>query len=339
MAAAISLALTVVACEVVLRIYVAARGWTPNCYASELDFFVPHPVAGYTVKDNFHLKSGVFSVRTNSRGMRGPEPRSGKEPGVTRIAILGESSAFGYLVNDGEEAARLLENLLWSTGYKVEVINAAVPGYNLYQTKTRFEADVATLRPDVVLLYLGWNDLAYVVSDEPLAQRFRTRQVAAWWKRALGKSTLYGFVMYRMLGGPAGMMQADFGGHQPTHVGEEQFRRNLRALVSDVRRYSPRVVIGIQATAAHPDVSTAMRRSLAHTPEKEQATIHLGQWLHDTELALADELGLPVIDAYGQIPPDEAHFGDYVHLTKVGERLLAEIWAEGLTPQLPSRPD
>lgn len=49
---------TLVSAEVVLRSYIALRGWTPNCYAAQLQFFRPHPTTGYDLRPGCRLKSG-----------------------------------------------------------------------------------------------------------------------------------------------------------------------------------------------------------------------------------------------------------------------------------------
>ena len=98
--------------EGVMRLYVWVRGWTPNCYAADLDLYQPHSTRGSEFRPDFRLRSGVFQIAVNRWGLRGPNISRRKPDGVTRIAILGGSSVFGYFVNDGQEAARLLETTL-----------------------------------------------------------------------------------------------------------------------------------------------------------------------------------------------------------------------------------
>jgi hypothetical protein len=164
---ALSLAIALSAGEALLRVYTWNRGWTPNCYAAQLQLFRPNAQLGYDLRPGFRLRSGAFTVSLNSFGMRGAEVEAAKPAGVRRIAIVGESSGFGYFVSDGQEAARLLEDDLRKRGCRVEVLNGAVPGYNLYQSTLRFRDVTAPLKPDLVIAYVGWNDLPYVVSREP----------------------------------------------------------------------------------------------------------------------------------------------------------------------------
>ena len=184
----LALAATLLSAEVAIRAYLALRGWTANCYAAQLQLFRPNEKTGYDLAPGFQLHSGVYRMSVNSLGLRGPQVSRRKPPGVTRIAIVGESSAFGYLVSDGEEAARLLERTLREQGHKVEVLNGGVPGYNLFQSVVRFREVLAPLEPDITIAYLGWNDLPYIVSDEPAAEHFRLRRVPPAWERLLSHS-------------------------------------------------------------------------------------------------------------------------------------------------------
>lgn len=331
---AMALAVAVGSCEMALRIYVAARGWTPNCYAASLELFVPDTDAGYTLARNFFLRSGVYTLSTNEQGFRGPPVALAKPAGTVRIALLGESSAFGYFVNDGEEAARILERALRDAGEHVEVINAAVPGYNLHQTIRRFDTLAAPLEPDLVILYAGWNDLVYVVSPTPGEETFRRRPIAPSWERPLGRSVLYGFVAYRCLGGEVRLAPAQIESATPTTEGSRAFRENLRTLAARVRQTGARFVICAQATAAQSDASPELRRLLTHRPELVDAMVVLGDWLRQTLAGAAREEGAIFLDANEAIAPDESELADYVHLTATGEAKLAQFLARHIGPEL-----
>lgn len=191
---------------------------------------------------------------------------------------------------------------------------------------------LAPLEPDIVLLYAGWNDLPYVTSPDPRAERFRRRSVAPAWERMLGHSVLYGFVVYRVWGGPVRLVPAEFAAAEPTIAGIAAFRENLRRLADDVGAAGARLVVCAQASAAHPDVAPALRPALARDVQAQDASIRLGQWLHGELRGFAAENGLPFLDAYGVISPDETMLADYVHLTVRGKRRLSEIRADGLLP-------
>lgn len=326
----VALLIAVMLAEVVLRIYVAARGWTPNCYAGSVQLLVPDETNGYRLARDFHLRSGVYQITTNDRGLRGPAIATSKPAGATRIAILGGSSVFGYLVADGQEAARLLEVKLRQAGRDVEVINAGVPGYNLFQTTHRYKELVRPLAPDIVVLYLGWNDLKYAVSDEPAAARHRRGNAAPGWERLLAHSTLYGLIRYRLLSPPATFAPTAATRPEPTEAGAKQFRENMHQLLKEIRADGAQPVIVAQVMAAQPAASPEVRRFLGASEDQQQQNAALGQWLHNTLEEIAGEEGVPFIDAFEMIPASGEYLGDAIHLTQAGEERLAELLAERL---------
>jgi lysophospholipase L1-like esterase len=107
--------------------------------------------------------------RVNSLGLRGPETTVEKPRGVRRVALLGDSIAFGYWVEDRQGVARQLEALLGAAtagGGRVEVLNFGVPGYNLEQDIEMLRSRALAFEPDVVVVLFCLNDLEGVFSYE-----------------------------------------------------------------------------------------------------------------------------------------------------------------------------
>ena len=327
---ALSFAISIPLAELALRGYVALRGWTTNCYAAQLGLFRPHAKAGCDLTPGFRLQSGVYRVSINSLGLRGPEIEPKPPPGVSRIAILGESSAFGYFVSDGQEAARLLENRLRAKDKSVEVLNVGTPGYNLNQSTIRFREVVAPLRPRVVILYAGWNDLPYVTSSNPRSPSFLTRPIAPAWERLAGHSVVYGFVRYRLLGATPLFVPADFRQAIPTPEGKTAFLENLAELADTVAKSGAELVICAQASAASDQVAHDLRPSLGRDEKSVEATIELGTWLRQTLAEFAERRKIRFLDASTAIRPTGEFFADSIHLTAAGEEKLAEFWASHL---------
>lgn len=321
-------------CEVMLRVYLACRGWTPNCYAAELDLFQPDPETGTTLKKNFRLKSGVWRISTNSLGLRGPEIPIQKPTGTIRIAIVGESSAFGYLVDDGQEAARILEASLREAGQVVEVLNAGVPSYNMFQGRIRFRQVVAPLHPDIVVCYMGWNDLGYVTHPNPTADRFRFREIAPAWERLCAKSVTYSLVTRRLLSPAARLPAAELASYTTTLQGQSQFCSNFNGFLDEIQAAGAEPMIALQITAARPDVDETLRGFLGHTPEQHAALIGLATWLRDTERSIAIERQVSLVDGGDSVPPRSLYLKDHIHLSAAGEIELARVLKEGLLPIL-----
>lgn len=104
-----------------------------------------------------------YAVSINSRGLRDREHDHAKPPGVRRVALLGDSVAWGWGVDDGAGFADLLEDRL---GPGVEVINLAVPGYSTDQHLATLTDEAARYDPDLVLLCFVLNDVLGNHTDE-----------------------------------------------------------------------------------------------------------------------------------------------------------------------------
>lgn len=122
----------------------------------------------------FELRPGGVAraeveYRVNALGLRGPETTLEKPAGVRRVALLGDSIAFGYWVRDEQGLARQLESLLREQGEgpgRVEVLNFGVPGYNLEQEIEALRAKALAYSPDLVLVLFCLNDLEGLFSYE-----------------------------------------------------------------------------------------------------------------------------------------------------------------------------
>ncbi len=109
-----------------------------------------------------HEELGV-TVQINSEGLRGP----GRGPARPRRAIaLGDSSVYGFGVEDGEVFTTLLEGR-WGA----EVLNAAVPGYSSSQSWNWFQMRGIELAPELLLVGSLWSDNNFdsFVDEELLA--------------------------------------------------------------------------------------------------------------------------------------------------------------------------
>ncbi len=109
--------------------------------------------------------------RVNKLGMRGPVPALSKAKNVYRIAVIGDSVAFGFGLPDTDSFPRQLERLLnqhsiesgTSHSKTFEILNFAVSGYGLEANSEVYRTKVRAFKPDLVIL-------AYVLND-PLSNK------------------------------------------------------------------------------------------------------------------------------------------------------------------------
>ncbi len=135
------------------------------------------PCYGWKVFPGKYVRS-LEVIHINSLGLRGPEISERKEPGEIRVLVLGGSSAFNSNSEGGNTWPRLLEKKLQKRfGPSVRVINAATPGYSVYQSAKRLECQLLGLSPDLVLVYHLWNDVKNFSTSDVAAL---VRRLEAW---------------------------------------------------------------------------------------------------------------------------------------------------------------
>lgn len=136
----------------------------------------PSPLIMYDLLPNLAVKFQRVTLQTNSCGMRSLERSVYKPADVFRIALLGDSFAFGWGVEQKLTFAQVTEDLLnqWAEGkVKVEVLNFGVPGYSTFQEVALFEKRGLDFKPDAVLVYFVDNDfgLPFFIGDVKQAGR------------------------------------------------------------------------------------------------------------------------------------------------------------------------
>lgn len=123
----------------------------------------PDPRVGYVLKADAELEIIRAAVHSDRLGLR-QRPGAEAEPGALRIALVGDSVAFGAGLTDEKTIAHQMETQLAvalpDSHRQVVVRTVAVPGWN-FRNSTAFVRDhFDSLRPDIVLYLPIGNDLA-----------------------------------------------------------------------------------------------------------------------------------------------------------------------------------
>jgi lysophospholipase L1-like esterase len=157
----------------------------------------------------FELRPGgvaraEVAYRINALGLRGPETTVDKPAGVRRVAVLGDSIAFGYWVDERDGFARQLESLLQphAAGARVEVLDFGVPGYNLDQEIETLRTKALAFAPDAVVVAFCLNDLEGIFSYELGLVQDRSERRRTLLGRVrdelLRRSLLFSWIEYRL---------------------------------------------------------------------------------------------------------------------------------------------
>ncbi len=143
-----SILLVIAALEIGLRVAGIDQGHTvpPPLYRKS-----SNPNISYELKPNLNIHVFRSTVQTDASGLRSPQA----DPAKPTLAVLGDSITFGYGLEESQSIPGRLQEMLpaWN------VVNAAVPGYNLLQEAGLYQEKVAALQPKALVLIFYWNDL------------------------------------------------------------------------------------------------------------------------------------------------------------------------------------
>lgn len=112
---------------------------------------------GYTLKPGF-TRGGLV---VNDHGFAQREKVAlERSPGTLRLIAMGESTTQGHDVDTGNYPTYLRQLLkMKGRGFSsAEVLNAGVAGWVSDQIALRAQRELAAYKPDIVILYVGWND-------------------------------------------------------------------------------------------------------------------------------------------------------------------------------------
>jgi lysophospholipase L1-like esterase len=310
-------------------------------------------VLGYALTPGFD----GGGIRVNRLGFRGPEVPTLKKEGVFRIVAIGDSCTFGLAGEACPYPARLQWHLRErGDAVAYEVINAGVEGYSSEYGLRLLEARIPALHPDIVTIYIGWNDLymtdprrrhaAEPDGESPPAPHDPPRgRLAAALREGLDRLYLAQFLrrtLYleipRLLARPEGDRSPQ---EQAIHPGmAEAYQGRLRKMIRAVR-----------AMGAVPVVMTLPTILSSPTSAQGLAILHYPEWAHSDpgffrrvvdawneaiRAVASDERAVLIdnarfIDALGR--KKEALFFDTLHMHCQGYELLAQNISSELARQ------
>lgn len=272
----------------------------------------------------------------NADGFIGPQIPLARQPGTLRIAALGDSCTHW---GSPPYPQRLQQRLAQQRAQSVEVLNAGVAGYSTYQGLWRLREHVLAYKPDIVVVYFGWNDhwlwRDHADSQPPETPENRLLTTAADYSRIVQASMLLRDTVQSLRSveavKPAKVLR----------VPPDEYRRLLHQIVAEIRNSHGKPVLvtaPTDLTETTPISDFAILEGLQSLRPTRYST---PKELHDAYVQITREVATAeaatLVDAYR----DFAGVGglitaDHIHLTDAGMDRLAELLAneiQRLTPQ------
>jgi len=255
-----------------------------------------------------------FTVTTNGSGLRTSLSQA-RPSGTLRVALLGDSTVFGWGVDDGgavsDGLALGLVDYVDQLGH-VEVLNAGQPGYSTTQAAWLLREVVALWTPDLVIHFLPLHDDNLVlVSDREVLEG--GRGLLGMLRVGLVRhSRIYGLFRQVAFAGAAEHSrlpdQASDGEPRVPRVSEAERTRALDEMRQLAAGWGGSVGVGLLPFLG--DLT-------GHNPTDRPSSV----WAAD----YAERTGVPLFDVRGCCGPDGAGLvlpDDPGHLTAEGNHLV-----------------
>jgi lysophospholipase L1-like esterase len=302
--------------------------------------------------ERFDGKSGTFvlvpgrhrsigsPIVVNSAGFVGDELLA-EGPDLWRIVAVGDSNTFGHGNQVDTYPAKLAHILRGRPSRQVryEVVNAGIEGLDSEFTLRRLRSKVLPLRPQVILIYVGWNDL---MKFDPLGQTVDSHVASAsrvidglWLVKGLRKLI---FLKLRPHIDPPAVGPESRTGRFREFV-PDRFVRNLESMLDESRAANARVVVMTLSTSVYEDMTLdEVRGANVYFPYYRSGygvgdLLDLVAAYNRAILRVADAKSVPVfrLDATLRGSRDAQDlFADTMHPTPRGQELVARTLADFL---------
>lgn len=287
----------------------------------------------------------------NTAGYRGPDFAITKPKGITRIVIVGGSSAFDVNSKDsndreGTDWPHFAERLLKKKGFEnIELINAGIPGHASFDSLGRLYSQLWIYEPDYVLLYNSWNDIKYfrkLTPENPLISLIEPDEkpnpfleYQGWWDRLLSHSQLYVKFRNQYYGWKFPVDREGViaeGEYQDafSSYAVRQYRLNVELFADACRNIGATPIFLTEATLVSPNNSAEERKLIGYHYQllTHSALVKALEETYQVIRSIGQEKQVAVLDITKEFNGHRELFTDHVHLTARGSEQLAKRVAE-----------
>lgn len=275
-------------------------------------------------------RSGKMTI--NEDGFRGPLIPHEKPEGTTRIAFVGGSTTLCAEVSGDDKTWPFLAMQALGDAYPdraFDYVNAGVSGFTVASSLTRFKAQVAALKPDIVMVYHATNDLSRNSRVAAEAQGFdglRGDQSLPW----ITDYSLLAYLVVKNLR----VLDRQQDATDPVHdyrmdpeTIAEPFADDLDTLIAAIREAGAKPVVATFATRIRAEQNEEEKlasavTSLYYMPYMTPESLITGFDRYNRVIRDLDDVLMA--DIAEEIPGDAVHFVDSVHFTDEGAQAMAD---------------
>lgn len=293
--------------------------------------YIQDPVTGLKLlRPASVLPGSEVEIRTNSLGLRSPEVTPARLPGSLRIAVVGASTVMGEMARSNEATFSALLHERLQKHYpdrKVEVINAGIAGYRLADQLSMLKQIVLPLKPDLVVVYPGFNDFAdYCKAGKaPAASSREGLPLLTLPNWLLSVDAVRKKTVALRSAPPMPGKRLD-----PASIDLLPYRQRLEGLVSAARGAGVDLVLATNARAYRAEQPLDVQMRLSEqaryfNPCFDLPGLNTLYDRHNSEIVqTARRMDVPVLRLDQRIPGGQRYFVDASHFTLAGEELAAD---------------
>jgi lysophospholipase L1-like esterase len=266
-----------------------------------------------------------------------------KPVGTYRIALLGGSVTYENDTPMKQTFGAYLEEYAGGIfpDRRIEILNAAVGGYNSADGFARFHFKVLDYSPDMVLINFDVNDIWPRAFAKEFTNDYRNARIIMsqrhnptptelkWLRRSAFLRVLY--FRYVLKGALPNIMEMTYVSSN-TALYMENFKRSSS---SAFRRNIEDMVYIAKGRGITPVLVTTPLHATMYKPDDPYYVLVLGGREHNEVVRdIAQKENVTLIDLEKMIPGNSTYLGDVCHLTWRGNRLRAKLIADALAPFL-----
>jgi lysophospholipase L1-like esterase len=292
--------------------------------------YTPHHYLAYSTTPNY--KNG--KIYHNSQGYRSNEIKK-KSNDILRIVTLGGSTTYNESVDDNEKTfTYLMEKMLNKKKANVEVINAGIGGHSSFETLANFQFRVLDIKPDLIILYHGTNDVhtRFVPINLHKGDNSGRRK---YWSYINNNKFILNSATFRLFSNwtndLVNFSPNDFTGSKYDFFFSENpinilslnsikyIKRNYENIIAIAKQNSIKVVlVTFASTMEHEHYASWDSYQLGFKQQNEMIK------------NISKKMRISMIDFEKLMPKDRKYWADGVHLNEDGSKLKAEIFVDFL---------
>ena len=323
-----------------LNLVAVAVEWLPygtrTVHGQPEGLYLSTPSGRPQLRPGAHVKGLLYEISINALGFRGSELTTPRPANALRVWCVGGSSTFDIYVPDNDstwpgQLQRWLQRQLPRRA--VEVINAGIPGEVLQGSLMDFIHHHERVRPDVLVVYHGPNDLRSVAETTPHPYSSELKWLS-W------------FALYRVIDREVTRRTAPHGRYLDRRIGPPQMDRvanELRRMIIAAEQRGVKVVLAshalrlsLQPTVNEAESSLGNDSDLLELPPLEVARAM--DAYNATVKRIALERNHTFADVRRAVPADPEYWGDATHFSAAGARLAAATVARAVLQAVGSKP-